>query len=111
MLYKSITLARNNSFVNRGLRKLKKILGLKPPMTNAELVRKYVTGKSFADVGALWGVNGLNSFIAEEIGAKKVIAIDIYPESPKFIEEKKKRNSKIGFVQGDIHQSSTTATI
>ncbi len=110
MLYKITTLTRHNQIVNRALRKIKKIVGIKQT-TNADLIRKYVKGKSFADVGALWGVNGLNSFIAEESGAKKVTAIDIYPESPKFIEEKNKRNSKIGFIQGDIHQSSTTDAI
>lgn len=110
MFYKSLTLARQNSLINRSIRKIKKIIGVKET-TNAELVRKYVPGKSFADIGALWGVNGINSFIAEEGGAKKVIAVDIYPESPKFIEEKNKRNSKVIFVQGDIHQSSTTSEI
>ncbi|MEK7596881.1 MAG: methyltransferase domain-containing protein [Patescibacteria group bacterium] len=111
MFYKLTTLAHNNSLVSRSASKIKKIFGVKPPMTNAELVKKYSPGKSFADVGALWGVNGLYSFIAEESGARKVVAVDIYPESPKFIEEKRRRNSKVGFVQGDIHQSSTTVAI
>lgn len=111
MLYKLQTLARQNRIIFRAMRKLKKITGIKGQPTNGEIVRKYVPGKSFADVGALWGVNGLNSFIAEESGAKKVTAVDIYPASQKFLEEKNKRKSKVGFVQGDIHQAKTVSDI
>jgi hypothetical protein len=59
----------------------------------------------------LWGVDGLNTFIAEEVGAKKSIAVDVYPESQKFLEEKKRRNSKVEFVLGDINSNETTKKI
>lgn len=111
MFYKYSVLIRQNSFIRRVLGKIKKIMGTKPGILNADLVRKYVPGKSFADIGALWGINGQNSFIAEESGAKKVLAVDIYPESATFVEEKKRRNSKVSFIQGDIHQSKTIDAI
>ncbi|GEM_PF-3246753 len=113
MFYKTSVLVRYNPFMKKIIRRVKKAFGWNDPTIgiNASLVRKYAPGKSFADIGALWGVNGLNSFIAEESGAKKVVAVDVYPASPKFLEEKMKRNSRIEFVQGDINLASTVAKI
>lgn len=78
---------------------------------NTELIRKYVNNKSFADIGCMWRVDGLYSFLAEEFGAKRVVAVDIYPTSEKFLFEKNKRNSIVEFVQGDIHQKETADKI
>lgn len=111
MFYRASVMARTNSLIKRALRKAKKLLGGRPETTNADLVRKYAPGRSFADIGALWGVDGLNSFIAEESGARRVIAVDIYPASPKFLEQKRLRRSKVEFVQGDIHLSSTAEAV
>src|SRR5713101_428777 len=69
----------------------------------AELIRKMVPGKSFADIGCMWGINGSYSFLAEQSGAKTVMAVDVYPESEAFLNEKAKRKSTVKFVQGDIH--------
>lgn len=113
MFYKMSVLLRSNRFLKRVIRKTKKILG-RPDSAlglSEKLVRKYTPGKSFADIGALWGINGLNSFVAEESGAKKVIAVDIYPQSDKFLEEKRRRNSKLEFVQGDINLARTIEKI
>jgi len=106
-------MARYQPLLKRILRKTGKIFGLEDPTAgiNAKLIGKYVSGKSFADIGALWGIDGLNSFIAEESGATKVTAVDVYPASPKFLEEKKRRNSKVDFIQGDINLASTTQKI
>ncbi len=77
----------------------------------AELIKKMVPGKSFADIGCMWGINGYYSFVAEESGAKRVMAVDVYPESAEFLNEKAKRNSVVEFVQGDIHSRDTTEKI
>ena len=111
MFYKLSVLIRHNLFVRRIIRKIKKFLERVDAITNEKLVSKYAPGKSFAEVGALWGIKGLNSFIAEESGATRVVAIDIYPESKEFLEQKNKRNSHIEFVQGDINLSKTTEKI
>ncbi|MGH9820322.1 MAG: hypothetical protein ACRD43_09155, partial [Pyrinomonadaceae bacterium] len=83
--------------------KLRRAAGRSVQITNGELVRKHTSGKSFADIGCMWGINGANSFIAEEAGATEVIAVDVYPESKEFLEEKEKRNSTVRFVAGDIN--------
>lgn len=112
MLYRLTThFSKRFTFLQRARRKLKKIFGALSEISNIDLVKKYSKGKSFADIGALWGVDGLNSFIAEETGAKRVVAVDVYPESEKFLEAKKKRNSKVEFVLGDINMMSTTEKI
>ncbi|HVU06291.1 MAG TPA: class I SAM-dependent methyltransferase [Candidatus Paceibacterota bacterium] len=115
MLYKLRVLALNNRFLKRVIRKSSKIV-LGKDMTNdafdnASLVRKYASGKSFADIGALWGVHGANTFAAEEAGAIRSVAVDVYPESKEFIEAKKKRGSKVEFIQGDINSAETIKKI
>lgn len=115
MFYTFRVRARNNSFLKRAVRKTKKLIGLKDVSSdifdNAALVRKHAGGKSFADIGCMWGVDGFFSFLAEESGAANVIAVDLYPESQKFLEEKARRNSRIQFVQGDINLPEVTETI
>jgi hypothetical protein len=115
MFYNLYVRTLNNRFLKRVIRKSGKILFGKDFVSdnfdNGSLVRKYAPGKSFADIGALWGVDGSNTFIAEEVGAKRSVAVDVYPESQKFLEEKKKRNSKVEFVLGDINSNETTKKI
>ena len=36
-------------------------------------IRKHAPGKSFADIGCMWGVNGEYAFLAEEAGATRVV--------------------------------------
>ena len=115
MLYKLSVLALNNHFLKRAIRKTGKVILKKDIVSdsfdNAALVRKYAPGKSFADIGALWGVHGLNTFAAEESGATRSVAVDVYAETKEFIEEKRKRNSKVEFVLGDINSNETTQKI
>lgn len=111
MFYKLKILASNSSLGKRIIRKLNKLTGRNNGALNANLIKKYASGKSFADIGALWGVDGLNSFLAEDSGATRVVAVDIYPASTKFLEEKKNRNSAVEFIEGDINLSETTEKI
>lgn len=103
---------RNNSFFKRVIRKGRKLAGLKyDDADNAELVKRYAPGKSFADIGCMWGVDGFFSFLAQDHGAVRVVAVDVYPESTKFAEERAKRNSRIRFVRGDINLPEITDAI
>ncbi len=76
-----------------------------------DYVRKYSPGKSFADIGCMWGVNGEYAFIAEEAGATSVKCIDVFGPTPEFEEKKKTRNSKVEFILGDISLSETLKRI
>ncbi len=115
MLYKLTVLALNSRFLKRAIRKSGKILLGKDVVSdsfdNAALVRRFARGKSFADIGALWGVHGANAFAAEEAGATRSVAVDVYPATAEFLEARAKRGSKVEFVQGDINSGETAAKI
>jgi len=66
-----------------------------------DLVRELVPGKSFADIGCMWNVDGAYSFAAEECGARSVIGVDVIAPTPEFERKRRERGSKIAFIQGD----------
>lgn len=75
------------------------------------LIQKYVSGRSFVDVGCMWDINGKFCFLAEEAGATRVVGVDVYPATEAFLAEKANRKSIVEFVQGDINQQSTLEQI
>ena len=66
-----------------------------------QLVRAYAAGRTFADIGCMWGVNGDYSFVAEEAGATAVTGVDVFGPTPEFEEKHRVRNSSVRFVLGD----------
>jgi hypothetical protein len=85
-------------------RKLKR--RLRPAPIREELIKRHAPGKSFADVGAMWGINGALSFLAEECGATSITAVDMMPASREYEAEHARRKSKVRFVNGDLHDPS-----
>src|SRR5262245_8739649 len=76
-----------------------------------EYIRTYVPGRSFADIGCMWGVNGEFAFMAEAAGATVVKAVDVFGPTPEFEEKKRMRNSSIEFILGDATDPDTIARI
>ncbi len=115
MLYKYFVLFLNNSFFRRALRKIGKVITgidfISDNFDNTVLVKKYSKGKTFVDIGALWGIHGLNTFVAEESGALRSIAVDVYSETPEFLETVRKKNSRVEFIRGDINNEETIKKI
>jgi 2-polyprenyl-3-methyl-5-hydroxy-6-metoxy-1,4-benzoquinol methylase len=74
-------------------------------------IRRYARGKSFADIGCLWGVNGEYAFIAEEAGATRIKAVDVFGPTPEFEEKKSVRGSAVEFILGDVTSPSTLERI
>jgi hypothetical protein len=72
-----------------------------------EYIRRHAPGRSFADVGCMWGVNGEYAFIAEEAGATTVTAVDVFGPTPEFEEKHRARGSRVTFVLGDITRAET----
>jgi SAM-dependent methyltransferase len=72
-----------------------------------DLVREHARGQSFADIGCMWGVNGLHAFIAEAAGARAVTAVDVFGPTPEFEAEHKLRASRVRFVLGDVSAPAT----
>ena len=75
------------------------------------LIRQHARGRSFADVGCMWGVNGEYSFVAEEAGATAVKAVDVFGPTPEFDEKHRARRSQVEFVLGDIGAPDTLARV
>jgi hypothetical protein len=76
-----------------------------------EYIRRHAPGKTFADIGCMWGVNGEYSFIAEEAGATRVKAVDVFGPTPEFEEKKRERRSQVEFILGDAGRPDTIARI
>ena len=72
-----------------------------------EYIRNHAPGKSFADIGCMWGVNGEYAFLAEEAGATRVLGVDVFGPTPEFEEKRTSRGSKVEFVLGDISRPET----
>ena len=76
-----------------------------PPPREA-LVRRFAPGRSFADVGAMWSVDGALAFAAEEAGATRVTALDLMAPTERYRAEHARRASTVRFVLGDVHDEA-----
>jgi SAM-dependent methyltransferase len=74
-------------------------------------IRRHAPGRSFGDIGCMWGVNGDHAFLAEEAGAATVKGVDVFGPTPEFLEKKRSRNSKVEFILGDAAHPKTIARI
>ncbi|HET9530325.1 MAG TPA: SAM-dependent methyltransferase, partial [Blastocatellia bacterium] len=70
-------------------------------------IRKYAPGRSFVDIGCMWGIDGEFSFIAEEAGATLVKAVDVFGPTPEFEARRQARNSSVEFILGDVTSPET----
>ena len=70
----------------------------------ADLVSKIAPGRSFADMGCMWRIDGAVAFLAEARGATAVTASDVMDRTPKFDEEHARRRSNVRFVRADMHR-------
>jgi SAM-dependent methyltransferase len=76
-----------------------------------DYVRRYAPGKTFADIGCMWGVNGEYSFVAAEAGATSVKAVDVFGPTPEFEAKRRERAPNVEFILGDATRSDTIARI
>lgn len=76
-----------------------------------EYIRRHAPGKSFADIGCMWGVNGEYAFLAEEAGARRVVGVDVFGPTPEFEAKKSARGSRVEFLLGDISSVETLRRI
>ena len=86
----------------RNARRLRRRLG-----HPTELVRKYALGRSFVDIGAMWERHAEVAFLAEDVGATKVTAVDVTPATAEYEAERARRGSEMRFIQGDLHAQET----
>ena len=65
-------------------------------------IEERAPGRSFADIGGLFGIHGDVAFQAEEHGATEVTLFDAGDATPEFRERREREGSRIRFVQGDL---------
>jgi hypothetical protein len=75
------------------------------------LLRSLVPGRSVADVGCMWSVDGAYCFVAEEAGATAITGVDLMPASARFEDERERRGSAVRFVQGDVHDPAVVEEV
>ena len=76
-----------------------------------EYIREHAPGRSFVDIGCMWGVNGEYAFTAEEAGARSVKGVDMFGPTPEFEAKKQERNSSVEFILGDAAHPETIARV
>lgn len=103
MIYKLKVFFAKNNLIRKIYHKIFKRNKSSEPDIKHKLISEYTKDKSFIDVGCMWGVHGYFSFLAEEYGAKSVVAFDIFEPTEEFNKAHSSKNSKIKFKQGDIN--------
>ena len=76
-----------------------------------DMIARHAAGRSFADVGCMWNVDGAYAFHAVDAGATRVVGVDLMPPSPAFDAENLRRGNPVRFVQGDVNEPATTAAV
>ncbi len=76
-----------------------------------EWIRRLAAGKSFLDLGGVWGVHGRAAFLAEEVGAERVVLFDGMDPTAEFSAEHARRGSAVRYVQGDLHDEIGVAEL
>ena len=72
-----------------------------------QLIARVTPGRSFADIGCMWGVDGEHAFLAEAAGATQVKAVDVFGPTPEFEQKRRDRGSRIEFILGDATDPRT----
>jgi hypothetical protein len=78
------------------------------PRIRDDAIRTYAPGRTFIDVGGMWTLDGRDSFFAEEAGATQVTLLDIL-KTDGFTKRLEQGDTKVRFVQGDLHDPATRA--
>jgi hypothetical protein len=68
----------------------------------ASFIVDHAAGRSFADIGGMYGLDGDVAFRAEEAGASPVTLFDAGEPTPAFVARAQERGSAIRCVQGDL---------
>jgi SAM-dependent methyltransferase len=76
------------------------------PVTAADYIRLYAPGKSFVDVGGMWGIDGEHTFEAARAGATKAVCVDLY-RTPAFDRKVEDFGGQVEFVLGDASSMAT----
>lgn len=80
------------------------------PQTAQDYMEKYAPGRSVADIGCMWGIDGEHSFIALRAGAKNVKSVDLY-KTEEFDRKVAQASGDISYVFGDASSPATADAV
>jgi hypothetical protein len=81
-----------------------------PGPARETLVARHAAGRTFLDVGAMWGIEGALSFAAARAGATAVTALDVMAPTAGFLQQQA-TTPGVRFVHGDVHDPATVAAV
>ena len=64
-----------------------------------EMIARHAAGRTFADVGCMWKVDGAYAFHALDAGATDVVGVDLMPPSAAFETANAQRGNRVRFVR------------
>jgi hypothetical protein len=72
------------------------------PSRGASFIAEHAPGRSFVDIGGMFGIDGDVAFAAEAAGASTITLFDAGEPTPGFLERSSAQGSRIRTVQGDL---------
>jgi SAM-dependent methyltransferase len=86
--------------------RLRARLERRPPLAHERerLVARLAPGRTFVDVGGMWGVHGAIALAAAAASASRVTLVDVMPATEELAAER--RRAEVEFVHGDIHDDA-----
>jgi len=75
------------------------------------LIDRFAPGRSFTDVGCMWGVHGAYAFHAHARGAVAVVGFDRAPATPEFLARNAELGDPVRFVRGDVNAAGVEALL
>ena len=91
--------------LRRGVNANRRRRGL--PVTAVDYIRRYAPGRTFVDIGGMWGIDGEHSIEAARAGATRAVCVDLY-KTEEFDRKAAGSNGVVEFHYGDA-SSMTTA--
>jgi SAM-dependent methyltransferase len=105
------TLGTASVEIARLRRRLSQRLQPARPDGTTEFISRYGAGRSFVDIGGMYGIDGAVAFRAELAGATEVTLFDAGEPTPAFMARKQESGSGIRCVQGDLEDPVSVAQI
>lgn len=101
MMYDLKVRALNTPAGHKAARRWRQLrTGVPRSRATADYMRGRVEGRSFLDVGCMWKINGQHCFMAEDLGASRVVGVDLYG-TPEFERHCEVRDSNVEFHVAD----------
>jgi len=101
MIYELKVQALNSPYGHKAARRWQELrTGVPRATQTADYMRGRAEGRSVVDVGCMWKIHGAHCFMAEDLGATRVVGVDLY-STAEFERARQDRGSKVEFYGAD----------